>query len=104
LVVAALQDFSAFGLEMTWGLRSHKEGTIMLSLLGLGFVIGILAVIGLLRLTMREEPTGCFLVFGALFFLLAAVLATVLVFGWRNPEPLGVLFLLKAPAIVVNFG
>jgi hypothetical protein len=70
----------------------------MLALLGIGFVVGILAVVGLLRLTMREEPSGCFLVFGALFFLLVAVTA------WSNPGPLGALFLLKAPAIVVDFG
>jgi hypothetical protein len=76
----------------------------MLALLGIGFVVGILAVVGLLRLTMREEPSGCFLVFGALFFLLVAALATLVVTAWSNPGPLGALFLLKAPAIVVDFG
>jgi len=76
----------------------------MLALLGIGFVVGILAIVGLLRLTMREEPTGCLLVFGALFCLLVAVLAAALVTAWSNPGPLGVLFLLEAPAIVVDFG
>ena len=77
----------------------------MLALLGVGFVIGILAVVGLLRLTMREEPSGCFLVFGALFFLAMAVLVAIMVgSAWSNSWPPGVLLLLKAPAIVINFG
>jgi hypothetical protein len=77
----------------------------MLALLGLGFIVGILAVIGLLRLTMREEPSGCFLVFGALF-LLAVVLFAAAAMGafGSNALPYGVLFLLKAPTIMVDFG
>jgi len=46
----------------------------MLVAFGIGIVIGGLAVVGLLKLTMREEPTGCFLVFGILFLLLLAFL------------------------------
>jgi len=38
--------------------------------LGVGVVAGIGAIIGLLRLTMREEPTGCVLIFGSIFLLL----------------------------------
>lgn len=39
----------------------------MLALLGLGIVIGVLMVVGLLKLTMREEAGGCVLVFGLIF-------------------------------------
>ena len=77
----------------------------MWAMLGIGIFVGIIAVIGLLRLTMREEPSGCFLVFGILAFLLAAMLAAIVLgASWGNSLPYGVLFLLKAPAILVDFG
>jgi hypothetical protein len=46
----------------------------MLPIFGLGIVTGILIVVGILRLTMREEPTGCLIVFGGLFLLLLLIL------------------------------
>jgi len=77
----------------------------MLAMMGFGFVVGIIAVVGLLRLTMREEPSGCFLVAGVLVFLVMVVLVAVIVgTAWSNPWPYGVLFLLKAPAILMDFG
>jgi hypothetical protein len=39
---------------------------------GLGILTGIVVIVGLLRLTMREEPTGCVVIFGSFFFLLLA--------------------------------
>ncbi len=48
----------------------------MLPLFGVGLVVGILAVIGLLKLTMREEPTGCVIAFGTIF-LVVLVAATI---------------------------
>jgi hypothetical protein len=44
----------------------------MLTIFGFGIVAGIGAIVGLLRLTMREEPTGCVVIFGSIFFLLLA--------------------------------
>ena len=41
---------------------------------GLGVLGGVLAVVGLLRLTMSEEPTGCFIVFGGLCLLILLAL------------------------------
>ena len=49
----------------------------MLAIFGMGVVMGVLAVIGLLRLTMREEPTGCVVVFGSLIFLIFLALIIV---------------------------
>ena len=46
----------------------------MLAMLGLGVVIAVLTVVGLLKLTMREEPTGCIVVLGSLFLLLLLLL------------------------------
>ena len=46
----------------------------MLALFGIGVVVGILLVVGVLKLTMREEPTGCLVVFGGLFLLLFLLL------------------------------
>lgn len=44
----------------------------MLIMFGLGILAGIVVITGLLRLTMREEPAGCVVIFGSLFFLLLA--------------------------------
>ncbi len=46
-------------------------------MLGVGIVIGILAVVGVIKLTMREEPTGCVVVFGSLFLLIFVALIVV---------------------------
>jgi hypothetical protein len=50
----------------------------MLAVFGLGILVGTLAVIGLLRLTMRTEPTGCIVAFGLVTCLLFLIIATVL--------------------------
>lgn len=42
----------------------------MLLLFGLGAIVIILITIAALKLTMREEPSGCLLAFGSMFFLL----------------------------------
>jgi hypothetical protein len=52
--------------------------TKMLAVFGLGILVGTLAVIGLLRLTMCPEPTGCVVVFGFLTGLLFLIVATLL--------------------------
>jgi hypothetical protein len=46
----------------------------MLTVFGFGVVAGIGAIIGLLRLTMREEPTGCVVILGSIFCLLLAAM------------------------------
>ena len=48
-----------------------------------GVVLGILTIGGLLKLTSRNEPTGCILIFGMLVFLffVALVLGPQLVFA-----------------------
>ena len=40
----------------------------MLAALGIGIVIGVLLVIGLLKLMMSEDPSGCLILFGLLIF------------------------------------
>ncbi len=46
----------------------------MLITFGIGFLVGVLAIIGLLKMTKREEPTGCIVVFGGFFFLILLAL------------------------------
>lgn len=41
----------------------------MLTLFIVGFVVGVIAVIGVIRLTMRTEPTTCLITFGTMFLL-----------------------------------
>ena len=47
-----------------------KKEVKMMAVFGIGIVIGVLAMVGLLNLTRREEPTGCLIVFGGLFLAL----------------------------------
>jgi hypothetical protein len=49
----------------------------MLIFLGIATLVVILIAIGALKLTMREEPSGCFLALGSLLGL-AALVVTVL--------------------------
>ena len=49
----------------------------MLAAFGIGFVIGVVAVIWFLRLTVREEPTACLIIFGILFSLIFSTLVIV---------------------------
>ncbi|MBN1217610.1 MAG: hypothetical protein JXM69_01675 [Anaerolineae bacterium] len=42
----------------------------MWAIFGLGIVVGIVVVVGLLRLTMATEPAGCVITFGFVFCLL----------------------------------
>ena len=51
----------------------------MLILFGIGGLAIILAAIGALKLTMREEPSGCFLAAGS---LLGAVALMVTILLW----------------------
>jgi hypothetical protein len=46
----------------------------------LGILVGILIMVGILRMSMREDPTGCLVIFGLVFFLLlmAAVLSPMI--------------------------
>ncbi len=50
----------------------------MLTVFGFGIVAGLAAIIGLLRLTMREEPTGCVVIFGSIFSLLLLSMTVIL--------------------------
>ena len=50
----------------------------MLTIFGFGIVAGIAAVIGRLRLTMREEPTGCVVIFGSIFSPLPLSMTVIL--------------------------
>jgi hypothetical protein len=42
-----------------------------------GLIVVMLVLVAILRATMREEPTGCIIVFGGLFFLIAALVMIV---------------------------
>jgi hypothetical protein len=46
--------------------------TITLTVMGILFVL--LLLVGILRVTMREEPMGCVIVFGGLFFMIVVLL------------------------------
>ena len=50
----------------------------MLVILGVGTVVVLLATIAALKLTMREEPSGCFLAFGSVFLLFLLALTVML--------------------------
>lgn len=57
--------------------HDNNEETAMLITFGLGIVVGIVIVIGLLRMTCQEEPTGCIILLGSLCFLLCWGLGAV---------------------------
>jgi hypothetical protein len=46
----------------------------MLAIFVVGVVVGVIAVIGLIKLTMRTEPTACLITFGTMFFLIFLLL------------------------------
>jgi hypothetical protein len=46
----------------------------MLAGIAIGFFIGVMVVIGLIKLTMRTEPTPCLIVFGTMFCLIFLLL------------------------------
>ena len=50
----------------------------MLILFGIGSLVVILIAIGALKLTMREEPCGCFLALGSLLGWVALVVTILL--------------------------
>jgi|GEM_PF-5874529 len=39
-----------------------------------GFIIGVIVVIGLIKLTVRTEPTPCLIIFGTMFLLIFLLL------------------------------
>ncbi|HEX9925833.1 MAG TPA: hypothetical protein VGD99_24470 [Anaerolineae bacterium] len=45
--------------------------------IGVGIFIGILLVIGALRLTMREDPLGCLVIIGAMAVLVIETLILI---------------------------
>lgn len=47
----------------------------MLAMFGIGVVVGVIVVIGLIKLTMRTEPTPCLIIFGMVFCLIFLLLA-----------------------------
>ena len=46
----------------------------MLAMFSIGVVVGIVVVIGLIKLTMRTEPTPCLIIFGTMFCLIFLLL------------------------------
>lgn len=40
----------------------------MLITFGIGIVVGLLLIVGVIKLTMGENPTGCMVLFGLLIF------------------------------------
>ena len=50
----------------------------MLVILGVGAVLVIVVTIDALKLTMREEPSGCLLAFGSVFLLFLLALTVML--------------------------
>jgi hypothetical protein len=52
-------------------IKIHKEEATMLVItFSLGIVVGIVLIIGFLRLTATTNPAGCILALGGLIFLL----------------------------------
>jgi hypothetical protein len=49
----------------------------MLAVFGVGFVVGIVIVIVLIKLTMREDPTGCLIGLGLVSLLFCWLLVLI---------------------------
>lgn len=55
----------------------------MLVGIGLGMILSVLILIGLIKITLREDPTGCIVLFSVLIFLVvwSGLIARWLIFG-----------------------
>ena len=55
----------------------ERRVTMVLAIFGTGILVGVVLIVALLRATMTTDPTGCVIIMGIIFTLLATFLAAL---------------------------